>query len=82
MSADPFVIGQRAIDPDQRYGRVTLREPGSRHKTMDPAAGIELPVRLQEDFCLFRSAHVEQQLRMSLDVEIPRRDLGLEEGQS
>jgi hypothetical protein len=82
VPANPFVIPQRAIYPGQRCGRVTLRETGPCHEALDPAARGELPVRLQQDFRLFRSAHVEQEFRMPLDVEIPRLDLGLEERQS
>jgi hypothetical protein len=82
VSTDPFLIRQRAIDPDQRCGRVILRETGACHEAMDPAVRVELPVRLQQGFRFFRLAHVEQQFGMPLDVEILRLDLGLEERQS
>ncbi len=59
MSADPLDVRQRAIDPDQRGGCVTLRETGPCHQPVDPAACVELPVYLQQDFRLGGPAHVE-----------------------
>ncbi|NEV02144.1 hypothetical protein [Bradyrhizobium uaiense] len=60
---------QRLVDPDQRFGSVSLRTPRACHEPLEPLARLKLVPLPQEGLGSGRPTHFDQEFGAPLEVE-------------